>query len=136
MCTKLTFTQYTYLKTKRPPLSARGFTKPTGMSAASVLLDSPALESLRTMPGAGSSANKSEQLHSQVRDAFLGIGNMQVLSTMQEGEDGKNLENLTAKLAQVHKLYSSQGRERAQTMGFFEMERGRGYTSGRTTPIL
>lgn len=77
------------------------------MSAASVLLDSPALEtlrSLRTVPGAGSSANKSEQLHSQVRDAFLRIGNMQMMPTMQEGEDGKNLESMTAKLAQVHKL--------------------------------
>ena len=74
------------------------------MSAASVLLDSPALEtlrSLRTVPGAGSSANKSQQLHTQVRDAFLGIGN---LSTMQDGEDGKNLESMTAKLAQVHTL--------------------------------
>ena len=71
------------------------------MSAASVLFDSPALESLRTVPGAGSSANKSEQLHTQVRDAFLGIGNM---LQMQEGEDGKNLENMHAKLAQVHKL--------------------------------
>ena len=74
------------------------------MSAASVLLDSPALEtlrSLRTVPGAGSSANKSQQLHTQVRDAFLGIGN---LSTMQEGDDGKNLESMTAKLAQVHTL--------------------------------